>query len=220
MSKILKEHIKKLNKQNGASANKDTCNTVSGNLNDDGNADVAAQGALLESAGGNLGTAITNSDNLHNEAEAATGVMKTKHSTAAEVYNAAAVVVEQKYPNNPDKWKELGFEVTVEHVSDGTVPEKVVHGSMTQGDELKTCDIHFDATPGAENYTLRMTKGNPADDSSYIQVTSPRVSYTKSSITINIPDDYLNFTLWFKATANNATGKGPESDPFGGRKIQ
>ena len=209
-----------MDKKNGASTNKETCNTVSGNLNSDSNADVQAQGGFLATAGGNLGTAITDSDNAHNAAIAATGVVKTKHATAAEVYNAAAVVVEQKYPDNPDKWIELGFEVTTEHVPDGTVPDKVVHGSMSQGDEVKTCDIHFDPTPRAENYTIRMTKDNPADDSKYIQVTSPRVAYTKSTITINIPDDYLNFTLWFKATANNAKGKGPESDPFGGRKIQ
>ncbi len=106
-------------------------------------------------------------------------------------------------------------------VPDTTIPEVVLHGAMSNGDFLGDCHVIFDRPTGGESFTLRMTKGNPSLDSGYVLILFPgNVSeFSSTSVSFHVPAEYWGFDLFFKLTAHNGAGPGPESAPFGGRKI-
>lgn len=180
---------------------------------------IAAKGALATSASGTLQTAIDDKATKHNADMAATGVMHTKNELAVKAYNALATTVELEDPNNPDGWIAEGFQITETDITALPLPAQVVNGSVSNGDFLGTADVHHDPAANADNYTHRVTKGDPTDDSKYIAVTSPEPQYTKSSATVIVPADYVNMPLFWKTTAHNSKGAGPESTPYGGGRI-
>jgi hypothetical protein len=114
----------------------------------------------------------------------------------------------------------MGFETTVEIVSDPVVPGMVENPSVSQGDVLGTADVHHDPFVDADDYQIWVTKGVVSDRSSYIDVTNYDESTSKSSTTVTLPSDYLGVALNWIIVARNSAGSGPDSTPFGGgRKI-
>lgn len=211
--------IKRKNDQDKPGDVQSITETVGANTSTSTITAVAAKGALATTAAGTLRTSITDNTNKHNAAVAATGVMHSKNGLAAEAYNNLAAVVEIEIPNDPDAWKAFGFELTKSEATAVPLPGPVVNGGVSNGDFLGTADIHHDPVAGAKNYTHRVTKGDPTKDELYIAVTSPTVQYTKSSATVDVPADYLNVPLFWKTTAHNTAGAGPESAPYGGCRI-
>ncbi|MEI6316861.1 MAG: hypothetical protein WCO65_04030 [bacterium] len=219
MSKQLKQHIKKMSAKDNPETNKTQSKKVGQNLADSTNTDVVAQSAIVVSASDNLDKAIVADSKAHDLAVAATAKKKAENKNTADLYNAAAVIVEQKFPDQPTLWKTYGYEVTSEVAEDAKEPPQVMHGSISQGDHQGTVDIHFDSITGAE-YTVEITKADPSEADKYINVTMPDSIFTKSSITIVLPVDYRDVNLWAKVTAHNTAGAGPASAPFGGRKFE
>jgi len=211
--------IKRLNNSTNPGTVKSKTATVGANTSGSTNAQIAAKGALATTAAGNLDTAITDKTNKHNADMAATGVMHRKSDLSVTAFNNLAAIVEVEDPNNPDAWVAEGFEVTETDITDLPLPGPVINGSVSNGDFLGTADVHHDPVPNADNYTHRVTKADASDDSKYIDVTDPKTQYTKSSATINVPADYLNVPLFWKSTAHNSKGAGPESAPYGGGRI-
>jgi hypothetical protein len=192
---------------------------VGANTQGSTNAAIAAKGALASTASGNLDTAITDSKNKKNAAVAATGTEHTKTDDAAKAYNNLAAIVEVEDPNNPDKWIEEGFEITETTIVPLPLPGQVINGSVSNSDFSGKADVHHDPLVNTDNYTHRVTKGDPLDDAGYIQITSPKVQYSKSNETVDLPSGYLNTPLFWKTTGHNSTGAGPESAPYGGGRI-
>ena len=211
--------IKRMNDQDSPADVQSLTETVGANTSTSTNVIIAAKGALATTAGGVLRAAITDDKNKHNAAIAAIGVKHAKNGLSVTAYNNLAATVEVENPNDPDNWTALGFPTTQEDVVDLPVPGQVTNGSVTNGDFLGTADIHHEPVPTAKNYTHRVTKGDPSVDSGYIDVTSPKTQYTKSSAVINLPPEYLNVPLFWKSTAHNTAGAGPESLPYGGGRI-
>ena len=181
---------------------------------------IAAQGVLVTAAGNAIGVKILANTNAHDAAKLATKAMNKANSDGCKVINDAAVIVAQQLNNNVEAEEALGFPMTSATAQDAALPPKVVNGSMSQGDFDGTCDIHFDKVGTANEYSVKMTKGDPSVNADYVQIDNPSLTYTTSSITIPIGADYLDKPLWFKVTAHNDAGAGPSSEPFGGRKIQ
>jgi len=211
--------IKRLNDQDSPDDVQSLTKTVGANTSGSTNAIIAAKGALASTAAENLDTAIEDNTNKRNAAVASTGVMHRNTELTATAYNNLAGVMEIENPNDPDNWRAKGFILTQTDVTELPVPGQVTNGSVTNGDFSGTADLHHEPVPTAKNYTHRVTKDNPTDDSKYIAVTSPKVQYTKSSATIDVPSDYLNVPLFWKTTAHNTAGAGPESAPYGGGRI-
>ena len=211
--------IKRLNDQDPPADVQSLTETVGANTSGSTNPSIAAKGALATTAAGNLRTAINDGINKRNASVEATGVTHRKNELSATAYNNLAATVEIEDPNNPDGWRGKGFVLTQTDVPDVPLPAQVTNGSVTNSDFLGQADLHHDPVPTAKNYTHRVTKADPTDDTKYIQVTSPKTQYTKSSATIDVPADYLNVPLFWKSTAHNTAGAGPESAPYGGGRI-
>jgi hypothetical protein len=177
-------------------------------------------GTDVSLAGTTLNALIVENKDTHDAAELATKSMNDSNALGCQIYNNAADEVERVYPDNTSKWLSLGFVVTKDIASDQDVPEKVENCTMSQGEYEKTCEIRFDPSLRAANYTVQITKDNPSENPTYIIVTRPKIVYTTSRITFDVPDDYLNVPLWVRVTAHNSTGDAPASEPFGGKRIQ
>ena len=211
--------IKRLNNQDKPADVQSVTETVGANTSGSTNPSIAAKGALATAASGVLRTAIGDGVNKKNAAISATGVTHTKSELTVTAFNNLAATEEIENPNNPDDWKARGFPLTDGVVVDLLLPAQVVNGGVTNGDFLGTADVHHDPVTGAANYTHRVTKGDPTDDTKYIQITSPKTQYTKKTSTVDLTTDYLNVPLFWKSTAHNTAGAGPESAPYGGGRI-
>ncbi len=184
----------------------------------DGHANVSAAGANIEVDDGHLSDATSAKNSAFTVAEAATQTEKNKKKLLVDSINKGADAVMLSYPNNPDKWSELGFPLTKETVGSVGVCDQVVGLSMGQGNFHGTCDIVLKPCAGAEEFTFRVTKDDPTVEAGYIDIKNPLLSKTLDT-TVQILPDYLNKPLFFKVTGHNTHGPGPESDPFGGTPI-
>jgi hypothetical protein len=214
-----KAKIKRLNAQDKPESVRAKTKTVGANTSGSSDPAIAAKGALATSASGVIETTTTENTNNHNAALASTIKLKAKTKDGADAYNNLATIVELNDPNNPDNWILEGFEVTETEVGPLPLPGQPVHCSESNSDFLGDADLHHDPVPNADNYTHRVTKGDPTDDSTYIDLVNPEVMYSKSSCTVTLPKEYLNVPVFFKTTAHNNTGGGPPSAPYGGGRI-
>jgi hypothetical protein len=220
MARNLKQHIKKISAHNNPDTNKTKFGAVGDKLSADTDPAIAALGADVTLAGTTLNTLIIEKESAHEASIVATKAMNDSNAYGCQIYNNAADEVEKTYPDNVSKWLSFGYDVTKDIASDQDVPEKVENCVMMQGDYEKTCKIEFDHSLRATNYTVQITKENPTESQTYIIVSSPKIVYTTSSITFDVPDDYLNVPIWAKVTAHNSAGDAPASTPFGGLRIQ
>ena len=211
--------IKRLNAQDAPDVVQKLADTVGENTMGDANLQIAAKGNIAFKSAENLRQTIKDDINGRNASISLNGIMHKSNEDTAKDYNVLAATMEIEDPNNPDNWKAKGFPITETEVVDLPAPGIVENGSVTNGDVLGTADIHHDPTPTAKDYTHRVTKGDPADDSTYIDVVDPKSQYSKSSNTINVPAAYWNVPLFWKTTAHNNTGPGIESKPYGGGRI-
>ena len=85
----------------------------------DGNADVAALGALVVSAKGTYSTARSADNAAQIAAETAVDTKNAKKSLGVKAYNKAVDKVNEIYPNNPDKVTALGLTPSKERTDKG-----------------------------------------------------------------------------------------------------
>jgi|WetSurMetagenome_2_1015567.scaffolds.fasta_scaffold316481_2 hypothetical protein len=215
-----KQKTKNLNGKGNPVTNVKQISKVADNLANDPDTSVAAIGTALQTSVGKLGDSITDNDNAHDAAQLANTKMYEQNSTTASDYNNAGVKIMQKFENNPNKWKSYGFVLTKDAAEARPIPGMPINGSMLQGKFPATCSIRFDVVPNADSYSIEMTKGDLSEASVFVQVKSPRMFYTTTNITFDVPKEYLNVLLWVKVTAHNTTGDSPASEPFGCMKIQ
>ncbi len=220
MAQHKEPHIKKASTRSKVSDNEAMLLSAGGKLADDTNPSIVALSAGLIAAGEAIGTSIVNQKTKHDEALVSTDQVKQDNKDGCDAYNAAAKKVEEVYPGNTSKWADLGFSSTLAVVPDQTPPDKVENCKMFQSEYAKQCEVRYDPTARALSYIIKITKDAPLDASKYIIIEEPTTSFTSASVRIVIPDAYLNVPIWIKVTASNGAGKGPSSEPFGGRIIQ
>jgi hypothetical protein len=220
MSKSLQQHIKKVSSKNNPENNKTTLDTVGNKLKADPDQTISGYGTDLLAKSVTLDDAIVSDKKAKLESILASKIKKEKNAESSKSYNDIALLIEQKYPNDTDKWMSFGFVTTKDKATDKPIPDKPENCQMQQGAFPKTCTVSFDVPKNAENYTVEITKGDPLAGATYIVVKSPKIIYTTTNISFDVADDYLNQPLWAKITAHNAAGQSPASKPFGGMRIQ
>ena len=220
MTKTLEQHILYMSTKENAETNRTQIDMVASKLTQDSNLTVKAQGEILAGITVTLDASILSHVSTAAAAETATQVLVEDNKKACVAYNTSAQKVEEAYPNNPTKYKSLGYEVSSAMAHDQTIADKVVNGSISQGKFPKECVVRFDVSLRADNYTLEMTIADPSDSTKYILVTNPKMIFTTAKISFFVPDEYLGKNLWVKVTAHNSAGTSPASDAFGGIKIQ
>jgi len=220
MAKSREQHILVLSTRNNPADNKIKAAAISSKLKASTNPDVQALGDDLEAKSGTLDTSIISQKKARKEAEAATKKMHQDNNATCKSHNAAAKKIEEYFENNATLWMAFGFAVSSDLAHDQTLPDKVVNGMMEQGMYKKQCTIYFDAQPNVDHFTVEMTVNDPSDASKYVLVRSPRMIYTTTKITFDVPDEFLDKYLWVKVTAHNTAGDSPVSDAFGCLKIQ
>ena len=220
MERNLEQHIKVLNPKDNVDDNKNQIAKVGDKMFASSNVPIKAKGTILKASATTIGDSVLANDTAHTTAEAATQTLANDAKDGCNAYNEAALLVEQTYPGDSDTWAALGFGVTSAIAHTKTLAPKVVNGSMVQGKFPKECDVKFDVSEGADNYTLEITIADPSDATKYILVTNPKMIFTTSKVSFFVPDDYLGKPLWVKVTAHNSAGASPASDPIGGMRIQ
>jgi len=220
MSKPRKQKIKAASDKTNPVTNAKNITKVGDNMKGDSDPDVKALGIAVSDSGGKLSVSVTDNDNAHNAAQLANTLMYEQNTQTCDDYNNAAVKIMQKFPNQPDTWKGYGFVLTADKSVARPIAGIPTNGTMAQGKFPGTSTIRFDVVPNADSYSVEMTKGDLSEESVFVQVKSPRMFYTTSTITFDVPKDYQNVLIWVKVTAHNTTGDSPASEPFGCMKIQ
>ena len=214
-------HIKKFNPRTNPETNRTKANLVAAGLAASGNADQVAQGLIVAGAATAVATARSDNATKKLAAKNSTTVLKNKNKDLCTKANAAAVIVEQLHPNDPDYWRGEGWEPTMEVIPATSEATQPIHCSVTQGDSLGEADIHCDSVENADEYRVLVSKGAVADRDSYIDVTNHHESTSSSKMTVILPSDYCNVPINFIIVPSNSLGDGIESVPFGGgRRIQ
>lgn len=212
--------IKRKSKDTNHLANKESIKTIADNATGDTNLTVSAAGTVTSGKAVTLGTKITVTNNARIAAKSATSGEKTANSNAVDSYNGLVTVIEMEYPDNPDKWLELGCEVTDADTHDAVKYPPAEHCSVTQGEALGTADVHHDPIPGSDHNKVLVTNGSATDRSKYIDVTNPDESASKSNHTVNLTAEYIGVPLFWIVVGSNTAGDGYDSVAFGGgRKI-
>jgi|SRR5665213_1960198 len=215
-----KQKIKRKIKNSNHLENKESIKTIADNCALNANPAVSAAGTTTSGKAVALGTAITDTNNKRVAAKTATTTENTANGKAVDGFNDMATVVEQQNPNNPAAWQALGFDVTDADTHDSTKCPAAEHCSVTQGEALGTADVHHDPIPGSDHNKVLVTKGAAIDRESYIDVSNPDESASKSNHTVNLPADYLGVPLFWIIVGSNTAGDGFDSVAFGGgRKI-
>ena len=220
MTKTIEQHILNMSSSDNAVNNRTQIDLVASKLTQDPNLIVKAQGEILVGVIVTLDGSISSHVSTQAAAETATKVLAEDNKKATVAYNLAAQKVEEIYPNNPTKYSSFGYAVSSPIAQDQTLADKVVNGSISQGEFPKECLVRFDVSARADNYTLQITIADPSDLTKYILVVNPKMIFTTAKISFFVPDDYLGKNLWVKVTAHNSAGTSPASDAFGGLKIQ
>ena len=218
--KQIEKKIKAASTHNNASDNKEKCESIGNLMAASTDPVIKPIGIALQGTASTGNDAILNQDAMKAAYHAATKTVNEQNGVMCKAMNDAGKKVMEKFPNNDAQWTLYGFEVTSGEAHDQTVPDKVLNSSITQGDFAGQVDVHFDPSPRADNYTLLYTTGDPTIAANYKLVTNPKMIFTSSKISFNLPPDALNKDLWVIVTAHNTAGDSPASEPFGGRKIQ
>lgn len=222
MGKHVEPHIKKMNPKTAPLLNKGIAVTIAAGLAGSGNPAQVSQGLLVTSASGAVQLAVTDNNAKKLASKTATNTMNTSNKDLCTVTNAAAVIVEQLHPNDPDYWRAEGWTVTEEVVPDTVQAGQAEHCSAVQSDNLGDVLVHNTPVWNADSYRDLVTKGPVADRSQYIDVTNYEDgANTSSSRTVHMPTDYLDVPVNFITITQNSLGAGVESVPYGGgRKFQ
>ena len=191
---------------------------VASNMADSSDSVIVAQGLIVQTGADGSAKAILAKGKAHDAAIAATATENKQNINNCEIFNAQALIVQQNNPGNTDLFTALGYILTAETAEDAKEPTQVLNGAMGQGKYLGTADITYDKVEGC-TYTVEITKGDPSDAATYVDITQPEPMFSKVSITIVLPAGYAGATCWLKVTAHNGAGAGPPSQPFGGKKI-
>jgi len=219
MSHPIKQHTKKLSYQDNANDNRKTIEAAGTIMSQSSVDTIKDFGDSLLAEAATLNSKVIIQENAHDAAETSTANTKEENKKGCELFNSIGDKVEELYPNEPNKWKELGLAVTEGTAHDKKPPEMVTEATMKQGVNPGECEIHLVSPENAQTYTVEISTSEPSDASKYIQVKNPRMFFSTSNFTIIVPDDYLDKALWVKLTAHNSAGDSHASDPFGGKKI-
>jgi hypothetical protein len=215
-----KQKIKRKSKNTNHLTNKQSIKTIADNAAGSTNTAVAASGTTSSGKAVTLGNAITDANNKRIAAKTATSTELTANGNAVDGYNDMVTVIEQQFPDQPTVWKSFGCEVTDANTQDATKCSAATNCSVSQGEALGTADVHHDPIPGSDHNKVLVTNGAATDRASYIDVSNPDESASKSNHTINLAAAYLGVPLFWIVIGSNTAGDGFDSTPFGGgRKI-
>jgi len=120
----------------------------------DANPKIVAAGTTMETETGTLDTKNTERTVAQDIAKSKTTALTTQETTWNDTTKTVAAKVMEIYPNNPEKWKALGWEVSEGSTPVGELPAPSDF-SVTEGDNAGELDLHWDRVKGASNYNIR-----------------------------------------------------------------
>jgi hypothetical protein len=212
------QKIKRKSKDANHLTNKESIKTIADNCAGSTSTTLAAAGTLTSGKAVDLGDAITDNTNKKSASTTATKTEKTANGVAVDNFNLMATAAELAFPNNPTMWESLGFDVTEATTTDAVKCPAATDCSVSQGEASGTADVHHDPIPGSDHNQVLVTNGLATDRASYIDVTNPDESASKSNHTVNLGPAYLGVPLFWIIVGSNVAGDGFDSTPFGGGK--
>lgn len=187
-------------------------NAISGKMKADPVSEISDAGDALETETNTLETKNSQRQQVKQEAESKTIALNTQEETWDTSINSAAAKAMEVYPNDPEKWKDLGFEEAAKPGGQVIEMTKVESFSLTRGDHNGTVDAHWDPVDGAKSYVLYVSSQDPATGT-----WSRLLPVTKSQATINATAE--GFTsgdrMWAccQAVGSGDDNVGPKSSP-------
>ena len=185
---------------------------ISGKMKADADASVKTAGADLETETNALETANTERQQAKQVAEGKTDALNTSEGNWDERMRSAAAKVQEVYPNDPAKWKDLGFEEAAAPGGPVIKMTQVENMSVTRGDHTGTVDAHWDPVNGAKSYVLYVSSETPENNH-----WSRLLPVTKSQATIDAAAEGFasGDRIWVccQAVGSGQDNAGPKSDP-------
>lgn len=185
---------------------------ISGKMKVDADSEVSAAGDNLETETNTMETKNTQRQQAKQEAEGKTDALNNQQDTWDTSMNTAATKVQEVYPDDPEKWKDLGFEEAAKPGGPVIEMTQVEDFSITRGDHTGTVDAHWHPVEGAKSYVLYVSSESP--DTGNWQRLLP---VTKSQATINATAEGFasGDRIWAccQAIGSGEDNVGPKSDP-------
>ena len=174
----------------------------------DPNATIQTQGNALLTGANVLNTKKTEQTDAQAVAAAKTEAVHTTETALDKTKRKAAEKTMDIYPDNPEKWKALGWKLTDPNTPVGELPAPT-DLSLTSGDGAGELDAHWDKVEGAKVYNIRTSTNIDIPIMDWpIKKTS-----TKSSATITGLTSGTKY--WVAVTAIGTAGESSPSDPAG-----
>ena len=187
-------------------------NAISGKMKSDPDAEISTAGDALETETNTLETKNTQRQQAKEAAEGKTIALNTQQDTWDTSMNSAAAKAMEVYPNDPEKWKELGFEEAAKPGGPVIEMTQVENFSLTRGDHTGTVDAHWDKVEGAKSYVLYVSSETPGTGT-----WNRLLPVTKSQATIDAAaEGFANGDrMWAccQAVGSGDDNVGPKSDP-------
>ncbi len=122
----------------------------------------------------------------------------------------------EKYPNDPKKWKSLGYPVS-KIATDRKPCKKITGGKVEQWIHDGFVEFSWKSLGvQADFYTIEECQGDPAIETNWY---AAKPAQCKEASAIFKPKT-LNVPTWFRVTGHNTAGMGEApSNPFGGKPI-
>jgi|ERR1035437_5558509 hypothetical protein len=184
--------------------------------NADGNATVVTDSGVVETDAGAYATARTDDGAAQIAATTATDTKNTKKGIAIASYSVLAKLVMVIYPNNPTKWKELGFKVSKVAADKGKC-EKIIDGIAKQFIHDGFAEVEWKSLgTEADYYVIEEAIIDPTAEANWYPANPPQCK--KASAVVKPAK--LNVPVWHRVTGWNSAGEGlAPSNPFGGKPI-
>src|ERR1035437_9254185 len=183
--------------------------TISANLITDSDLEVKAKGTELASKSAALNDASTDCIQKHIAAKTATDVLLVKETEYDDAMKGAADKLMEKYPKNPQKWKDEGF--TIGGSGAGvTIPPQVSGLSATHSEIGTENDLHWNSIKRTKMYKVQQcANADPAVEANWAPST-PDFSFN-SKLTVTGINPVVQ--TWYRVSAVNTAGQGIWSNP-------
>ncbi len=182
----------------------------------DADAEVAADGADIETENGTYGTKRTENTAAKLAAKKAVGEKNSQKKKGIAAYNKAAKKVMEKYPDDVEKWASLGYPVS-KIATDKKPCKKIIGGNVKQWIHDGFVVVSWKSLgTDADFYTLEECQGDQTMEANWVAANPAQCKEAE----VIVKPKKLNVPTWYRVTGHNTAGEGvAPSNPFGGKPI-
>lgn len=179
--------------------------------------DVAADGAEVVIENGEFKTARTANNAAIRAAKTAATNKNSQKKAVVDSYNVSAKKTDEKYANNPDHKKALGYKLGKKPAKKGKCAKIGKGGTASQWDHDGFALLVWPSLGKmADYYVIEEATGDPAIEFNWYPANKP---HSKESSAVVKPKK-LNVPTWWRITGYNSAGEGEApSDPIRGKPI-